>query len=202
MNDGMQYDPIQGQGHEPFKVGNLAIFKSYFIRHLQWELANDHGFISLTCIICKIMESIIKDQVMSYELENELISNYQHEFLSRHFTCSQLLECVNDWSLALNSRLGIHVIYVDFGKAFDSVVHSKLLAKLESYGITGKFLLRLQDFLSDCTQAVKIGTIRSSFTSVLSGVPQGSVLGRLMFLLFMNDIVDVLGQDLTVKIIC
>jgi len=45
MHDGMQYDPIQGQGHEPFKVGNLAIFKSYLLRHLQWELATDHGFL-------------------------------------------------------------------------------------------------------------------------------------------------------------
>jgi len=46
MHDAMQYDPIQGQGHEPFKVGNLAIFKSYLLRHLQWELATDHGFLN------------------------------------------------------------------------------------------------------------------------------------------------------------
>ena len=46
MHDGMQYDPIQGQGHEPFKVGNPAIFNSYLLRHLQWELATDHGFLN------------------------------------------------------------------------------------------------------------------------------------------------------------
>jgi len=50
MHDGMQYDPIQGQGHEPFKVGNPAIFKSYLLRHLQWELATDHGFLNLGTI--------------------------------------------------------------------------------------------------------------------------------------------------------
>jgi len=46
MHDGMQYDPIQGQGHDPFKVGNSAIFKSYLLRHLQWELATDHRFLN------------------------------------------------------------------------------------------------------------------------------------------------------------
>jgi hypothetical protein len=73
------------------------------------------------------MESIIKGQVLDFLLLHNKISKQQHGFLARHSTCSQLIESVNDWTLALNVKHDVDVIYVDFCKAFDSVVHSKLL---------------------------------------------------------------------------
>jgi hypothetical protein len=67
--------------------------------------------ISITCIICKVMESILKDNLIAYLSENNLITKQQHGFLAKHSTCSQLLECVNDWSFELNLRNSVDIAY-------------------------------------------------------------------------------------------
>jgi len=118
---------------------------------------NNYRPISLTCICCKLMETIIKQKMLDYLLSSNLISKHQHGFLSKRSTCSQLLECVDDWTLALHNRYSVDVVYVDFSKAFDSVGHSKLLHKLESFGIGGKLLLWIRDYLYNRTQCVKVG---------------------------------------------
>jgi len=85
------------------------------------------------------------------------ITKQQHGFLSKHSTCSQLIESVNDWTLALNARHCVDVVSVDFSKAFDCVVHSKFISKLQSYGIGGPLLAWISYLLSNRTQAVKDG---------------------------------------------
>jgi hypothetical protein len=92
--------------------------------------------ISLTATMCKLMEVIIKDQLVRYLVDKGLINKHQHAFISKHSTATNLLECINDWLVSIKSYSRTDVVYIDFSKAFDTVVISKLLFKLECCGIS------------------------------------------------------------------
>ena len=138
--------------------------------------------ISLTCICCKLMERLIKNNLYSHLVSNNAITNHQHGFVSKS-TQTQLLECTNMW---LDEKEGVDVVYIDVSKAFDTVSHPKLLNKMASYGIRGKFLNWVSDFLNTRTQTVKVNSSFSEPLPVSSGVPQGSVLGPLLYLIYSN----------------
>ena len=150
--------------------------------------------ISLTCICCKLMERLIKNNVYSHLVSNNAITNHQHGFVSKKSTQTQLLECTNMWSMWLDEKEGVDVVYIDVSKAFDTVSHPKLLNKMASYGIRGKILNWVSDFLNARTQTVKVNSSFSDPLPVSSGVPQGSVLGPLLYLIYSNDVVDLLNN--------
>ena len=133
-------------------------------------------------------------------LTANLITKQQHAFISRHSTTSNLLECKSDWSLALNHKTSVDVIYIDFARAFDSVVHAKLWYKLCNMGVPSKFISWIEFFITSRSQAVTIENNISSTTVVLSGVPQGSVLGPLLFILYVNDIESIFNESIIFKL--
>jgi len=120
--------------------------------------------ISLTCVACKLTGAGIRpiEALMNHSLQHKLISRHQYGFLSRFSTSTQLLECWLDWNVAMNTDTNNDVTYLDFAKAVDSVVHSKLLAKLSCYGINPVLLSWIRSFLSDRLQYVKVDKSYSS----------------------------------------
>jgi Reverse transcriptase (RNA-dependent DNA polymerase) len=139
--------------------------------------------ISLTATICKLIETIIKDQLVQY-LVNKGHINKHHAFIKNHSTATNLLECMNDWLVSIKSPNRTDVVYIYFSKAFNSIVTSKLLYKLESCGVTGLLLKWIECFLSNRIQCIVLDHTYSSFNKIISGCQQGSVLGPILFLLY------------------
>ena len=146
--------------------------------------------ISLTSIFCKIMETVIRTSIFEHCKTNNILINEQHGFLPDHSTTTNLLEFINDISTTLDINGNIDAVCIDFAKAFDTVCHSKLLLKLEHYGIRGKVLGWIKNFLYNRSIKVLVNNTFSNKLPVPSSVPQGSVLAPILFILYINDIKD------------
>ena len=171
-----------------WKTGNItAIFKKG-----DKNLPQNYRPVQLTSIVSKLIESIITESILQHLVINNLEDLHQHGFTHGKSTVTNLIQALNVWSEALSHGIPVDVIYLDYEKAFDKVPHQRLLKELHRQGIRGQVLGWITDFLKERKQRVRINDNYSDYRTVLSGVPQGSVLGPTLFLLYVSQIPSLL----------
>ncbi|CAC5402178.1 unnamed protein product [Mytilus coruscus] len=141
--------------------------------------------VSLTCITCKLLEHVICSNLTQHFEDHNILNSRQYAFRRRYSCETQLINVIHDWATAIDNR---KQTFLDFEKAFDTVPHELLKSKL--HGVRKNILNWINAFLSTRSQCVVVNGIKSKTSTVLPGVPQGTVLGPILFLVHINDIAE------------
>ena len=151
------------------------------------NMLDNYRPISILPVVSKVFERILYKQLVEYLDAENLLSEHQFGFRCSHSTVSALLDCSNEWYCNMDRGLYNLVIFLDLQKAFDTVNHVLLLGKLEACGIRDDALNLLASYLADRKQTSQVNGKQSGLRSISCGIPQGSILGPLFFLVYIND---------------
>ena len=160
------------------------------------QIVSNYRPISLLSTLSKTLERIIHKHTFNFIMENNIITSLQSGFVPNDSTTNQLVSIYNSFCQALDDGKEVRAVFCDISKAFDRVWHRGLLYKLEAYGIRGNLLRWFKDYLTDRKQKVVLCGATSQTATIHAGVPQGSILGPLLFILYINDIVENIGSSI------